>query len=288
MLTATYTLVALSVEQTNMRVSLHAVQQLVQKSYARQSALTEGQADYVCDTLRRLYESCQGRKLDKFLLPALRRAGAGAGAAAVRARHAQPQRGRCAGGGLPPGCSEGIDNEDGVDAFCLAVERFCVALVAALRTRGARAVPDRARRHCRRGLVCRRQPDAGARRLPRRAPRPRAAAGQPRRPCRAYVIGKVRRSRSPTEAFGMPCRVRQKKPASFFAMMGVLEVRFHHVRIPFQASGRQASRRQADAPAASAEAAGPCEGRRQSKEGGRGERPGRAPRRPDASSRPSS
>ena len=44
MLTATYTLIALSVEQTNMRVSLHAVQQLVQKGYTRQSALTSGQA----------------------------------------------------------------------------------------------------------------------------------------------------------------------------------------------------------------------------------------------------
>ena len=41
MLTATYTLVALSVEQTCMRVSLHAVQHLVQKSYARQSALRQ-------------------------------------------------------------------------------------------------------------------------------------------------------------------------------------------------------------------------------------------------------
>ncbi|QNA89572.1 hypothetical protein G4G28_15815 [Massilia sp. Dwa41.01b] len=75
MLTATYTLVALSVEQTNLRVSLHAVHQLVQKAYARQTALTHGQAEYVCDTLRRLYEGSLRRKLDTFLLPALRGSG---------------------------------------------------------------------------------------------------------------------------------------------------------------------------------------------------------------------
>jgi hypothetical protein len=127
MLTATYTLVALSVEQTNMRVSLHAVQQLVQKSYARQSALTEGQADYVCDTLRRLYESCQGRKLDRFLLPALQRAGAGAEPLLCEL----DMLSRSATEALGAACrlaAGSIDDEDGVDAFCLAVERFCLAL----------------------------------------------------------------------------------------------------------------------------------------------------------------
>jgi hypothetical protein len=127
MLTATYTLVALSVEQTNMRVSLHAVQQLVQKSYARQSALTEGQADYVCDTLRRLYEGCRGRKLDRFLLPALRRAGAGAEPLLCEL----DMLSRSAAEALGAACrlaAGSIDDEESVDAFCLAVERFCVAL----------------------------------------------------------------------------------------------------------------------------------------------------------------
>jgi hypothetical protein len=135
MLTATYTLVALSVEQTNMRVSLHAVQQLVQKSYARQSALTEGQAAYVCDTLRRLHEACQGRKLDRFLLPALlpalRRAGAGANAAAAPLLCELDMLGRSAAEALGAACrlaAGSIDDEESVDAFCLAVERFCVAL----------------------------------------------------------------------------------------------------------------------------------------------------------------
>ena len=131
MLTATYTLVALSVEQTNMRVSLHAVQQLVQKSYARQSTLTEGQADYVCDTLRRLYEGCQGRKLDRFLLPALRRAGAAHRAETEPLLCELDLLSRSAAEALGAACrlaAGSIGDEESVDAFCLAVERFCVAL----------------------------------------------------------------------------------------------------------------------------------------------------------------
>lgn len=133
MLTATYTLVALSVEQTNMRVSLHAIQQLVQKCYARQRALTEGQAEYVCTSLRQLYEACQGRKLDRFLVPALRRSGAGAGANT----EAEPllieldMLSRSAAESLAAACrlaNSTIDAEEDVDAFCMAVERFCAAL----------------------------------------------------------------------------------------------------------------------------------------------------------------
>ena len=127
MLTATYTLVALSVEQTNMRVSLLAIEQLVQKGYARQSALTAGQAEYVCDTLRRLYEQCHRRKLDKFLLPALRRSGAGANPLLCEL----DMLSRSAAEALQAACTlleGGVDNEDRVDAFCLAVERFCSAL----------------------------------------------------------------------------------------------------------------------------------------------------------------
>jgi len=133
MLTATYTLVALSVEQTSMRASLHVVRQLVQQCYARQRALTEGQADYVCTSLRHLYEACQGRKLDRFLVPALRRSGAGAGANA----EAEPllieldMLSRSAAESLAAACRLAagvIDAEEDVDAFCMAVEHFCTAL----------------------------------------------------------------------------------------------------------------------------------------------------------------
>lgn len=114
-----------------MRASLHAVQQLVQKCYVRQRALTEGQADYVCTSLRRLYEACQGRKLDRFLVPALRRTGAGANTKAEPLLIELDMLSRSAAESLAAACrlaAGAIDAEEDVDAFCMAVERFCTAL----------------------------------------------------------------------------------------------------------------------------------------------------------------
>lgn len=78
MLTATYTLVALSVEQTSVRSSLQALQKLLKSSFREQTTLSQMQIDVTCDTIRGLYDSCHWRKLDKFLIPAVRRAGDGA------------------------------------------------------------------------------------------------------------------------------------------------------------------------------------------------------------------
>ena len=74
MLTATYTLVALSVEQANVRVSLQSLQQQIDNNFVHQSALTPGQVGYACDAVKRMYESCHWRKLDMFLIPAIRSA----------------------------------------------------------------------------------------------------------------------------------------------------------------------------------------------------------------------
>src|SRR3954468_17935029 len=74
MLTATYTLVALSVEQSCVRVSLQSLQQLLQTNFVHQNALTPNQVSYACDVVKRLYESCHWRKLDMFLIPPIRNA----------------------------------------------------------------------------------------------------------------------------------------------------------------------------------------------------------------------
>jgi hypothetical protein len=136
MLTATYTLVALSVEQTEMRVSLHAVQQLVEMHYSTQRSLGAAQAKYVCATLQQLYKACQGRKLDRFLLPALRGAAAGTAATAPAAGAALlldelARLDATADAALAAVCrhAEGeLDDEVCVAAFCTAVLRFCSAL----------------------------------------------------------------------------------------------------------------------------------------------------------------
>lgn len=74
MLTATYTLVALSVEQASVRVSLQSFQKYLQANFAYQSALTPGQVEFAWKSLQRLYDTCHWRKIETFLIPAIRNA----------------------------------------------------------------------------------------------------------------------------------------------------------------------------------------------------------------------
>jgi hemerythrin-like domain-containing protein len=74
MLTATYTLVALSVEQANVRLSLLSFQKYVQSTLVRQQRLTLSQLEYACETLERLYQACHWRKIELYLIPALQNA----------------------------------------------------------------------------------------------------------------------------------------------------------------------------------------------------------------------
>ncbi len=74
MLTATYTLVALSVEQANVRLSLLSFQKYVQSTLLRQQRLTLSQLEYACETLERLYRACHWRKIELYLIPALQNA----------------------------------------------------------------------------------------------------------------------------------------------------------------------------------------------------------------------
>lgn len=131
MLTATYTLVALSVEQTSVRTSLQALQKLLQTSFREQKTLSQMQIDVACDTIRGLYDSCHWRKLDKFLIPAVRRAGDSADglleqleALSQAAADAMAAALRIVEAAVP-------DNER-VAQFCGALELFCAALLERL------------------------------------------------------------------------------------------------------------------------------------------------------------
>jgi hypothetical protein len=74
MLTATYTLVALSVEQSAVRVSLQSFQKYVQANLMGQNDISLGQLQYACDSLNRLYQACNWRKIEMYLIPAIRQA----------------------------------------------------------------------------------------------------------------------------------------------------------------------------------------------------------------------
>lgn len=74
MLTATYTLVSLSVEQASIRVSLLAFQQYMHAQLRQHRQLTLAQLDYAGDWLNRLYQFGYWRKIDQYLVPAIRQA----------------------------------------------------------------------------------------------------------------------------------------------------------------------------------------------------------------------
>lgn len=72
MLTSTYILVALSIEQNTVRASLQTLADELQKLPGDYATLAATRAAQLCADLRRAVDDCHWRKLDKFLVPALR------------------------------------------------------------------------------------------------------------------------------------------------------------------------------------------------------------------------
>jgi len=132
MLTATYTLVALSVEQSSVRVSLQSLQQLLQTNFVHQNALTPGQVSYACDVVKRLYESCHWRKLDMFLIPAIRNATS----EAASLLQDLDELGRAAADAVGVLAiklgATAVDTAGKVAQFCSVIEAFCSATLRRL------------------------------------------------------------------------------------------------------------------------------------------------------------
>jgi hypothetical protein len=110
MLTSTYTLVALSVEQARVRVDLQALLDRWRPAAWWGEPPAAHQYQAACDALRQATDACQWRKLDKFVLPALRRRGADAAAllaeldALSRRAHAARMAAQAAAAEGDPGC----------------------------------------------------------------------------------------------------------------------------------------------------------------------------------------
>lgn len=132
MLTATYTLVALSVEQASMRVSLLAFQQYVRATLVRQNRISLRQLEYACATLDQLYQACHWCKIEMYLIPAIRGVSARADqlldelsrlnqAALGAIRSLQERMGDMAGG---------ADMQ--VAQVCDGIETFCATLLQRL------------------------------------------------------------------------------------------------------------------------------------------------------------
>lgn len=71
MLTATYTLVSLSVEQASLCASLRSLQKVLHTHFAELHGLSEGRVDFACETLARAVSAPHWSKVDQHLFPAI-------------------------------------------------------------------------------------------------------------------------------------------------------------------------------------------------------------------------
>lgn len=132
MLTATYILVSLTVEQASIRMSLLAFQKVMHAQLRQQSELNLAQLQYAADWLRRLFQGGYWRKVEMYLIPAIRQATPhadgllnelnGLNHAALESINVVQQRAGAA-----------IDTS-GLQAgqLCAAIDAFCAALLQRL------------------------------------------------------------------------------------------------------------------------------------------------------------
>lgn len=132
MLTATYILVSLSVEQASIRMSLLAFQKYMHVQLRHQSRLNLAQLQYAGDWLSRLYQGGYWRKVEMYLIPAIRQAAPhadgllnelnGLNHAALESINVVQQRAGAA-----------IDHsESQAEQLCAAIDAFCAALLQRL------------------------------------------------------------------------------------------------------------------------------------------------------------
>lgn len=126
MLTSTYTLVALSVEQTTMRAALQSLLDELHALPGDFTTLAAGRAAQLCAALRQVYDNCHWRKLDKFLVPALRRTTAAADGLLAELERLSEQAAQAMAAATA--CVGSAERAVPRDAFCSAVERCVTAL----------------------------------------------------------------------------------------------------------------------------------------------------------------
>lgn len=132
MLTATYTLVALSVEQASIRVSLQSLQTLLQRNFRHQTVLGAAQVAYASELLQRLYHNAHWRKIDMFLVPAVRRVTRQADTLLAELEVLSTQAGETINAVASRVGAASVDSEAAVAQFCAQVDNFCGAILERL------------------------------------------------------------------------------------------------------------------------------------------------------------
>lgn len=132
MLTATYTLVALSVEQASLTASLQSLQKVVHTHFSEQVSLSEGRVDFACDGVARAVQAPHWSKVDQHLFPAIDNATDGADdllhELKLLRQHAERQLAEIDAAYA----GRALEGAAQVQAFCAQVDSVCQALLERL------------------------------------------------------------------------------------------------------------------------------------------------------------
>lgn len=132
MLTATYSIVAMSVEQSNVRTSVNALHQLVHATFEPEDALSPRQVDYACEAMQRLYDAFGWRKVEQFLIPALRKLTRAADRLLEELDRVKLAAADTMGALFERIRNFGVETPAQVQHFCSEADAFCNALLTRL------------------------------------------------------------------------------------------------------------------------------------------------------------
>lgn len=132
MLTATYSLVAMSVEHANVRASLNAFHALIRSTLSPEPALSSGQVDFACLAMERLYTAFGCRKVEQFLIPSVRKATHVADRLLVELDQLRRSAAQAMDRLLGRVRGTAVDTRAAVASFCETAEQFCTALLTRL------------------------------------------------------------------------------------------------------------------------------------------------------------
>ncbi|HZX25670.1 MAG TPA: hypothetical protein VFF16_01270 [Telluria sp.] len=132
MLTATYSIVAMSVEQSSVRTSVHALHQLVHGTFEPEEALSPRQVDYACEAMQRLYDAFGWRKVEQFLIPALRKVTRAADRLLEELDRVKLAAADTMGALFERVRNYGVESPAQVQHFCSEADAFCNALLTRL------------------------------------------------------------------------------------------------------------------------------------------------------------
>lgn len=132
MLTATYSLVAMSVEHANVRASLNSFQALIRSTLGPEPHLSPGQVDYACLAMQRLYNAFNCRKVEIFLIPAVRKVTRVADRLLSELDSLRRTAAQAMAGLLEHLRTVAVDTRAEVSRFCSSADTFCSALLSRL------------------------------------------------------------------------------------------------------------------------------------------------------------